>query len=157
MQRLDNDWRVATTHTSRLLLFAVAQVNETEVQDSNSSLHQTRSPEAPGTVQPLQQQSSNGSSSLGASNHSSSSSNRSQQRQRTAGGAVLREPRPFIPQIDVFKFVGDLLGDPQETLKDTLLGSALATDGERLQQVLSAWHSMSAHFNRSKALHQSAA
>jgi hypothetical protein len=80
-------------------------------------------------VQPHQQQRNNGSHST-ATNSSSSSSRGPQKRQRTAGGAALREPRPFIPQIDVFKFVGDLLGDPQETLKDTLLGSALATDGE---------------------------
>uniref|UniRef100_A0A383WM75 Phospholipid/glycerol acyltransferase domain-containing protein n=1 Tax=Tetradesmus obliquus TaxID=3088 RepID=A0A383WM75_TETOB len=101
----------------------VAQINETEVQDSTSSLHQTTNTGASEAAQPQQQRSGHGSSSV-----SSSSSDRPQQRQWPAAGAVLREPRPFIPQIDVFKFVGDLLGDPQETLKDTLLGSALATD-----------------------------
>jgi hypothetical protein len=129
-------WRIGALqpHTPRLLLFAVAQIDETEVQESNSSLHQTASPVASEAVQPQQQQSGNGSSSFSGSSDSSS---RPQQRQRTAGGAALREPRPFIPQIDVFKFVGDLLGDPQETLKDTLLGSALATDGEQLQSLMS--------------------
>ncbi|KAF6251663.1 alpha/beta-hydrolase [Scenedesmus sp. NREL 46B-D3] len=105
----------------------VAQVDEIKVQESTHS-HQLESNEISIVVQPQQQQSSLGNSSLRRSSSSSSSSSRPQPRQRSAGGALPRQPRPLIPQIDVFKFVGDLLGDPQETLKDTLLGSALATD-----------------------------
>jgi hypothetical protein len=108
----------------------VAQIDEVEAQQDSHSARQTTNNETLAAVQPHQQQRNNGSHST-ASNSNSSSSGKPQQRQRTAGGAALREPRPFIPQIDVFKFVGDLLGDPQETLKDTLLGSALATDGKK--------------------------
>jgi hypothetical protein len=123
-------------------LLAVAQVDEVEVQQDRHAVQQTPSSDTSAAVHPQQQQRNNGHSTASTS---TSSSSKPQQRQRTAGGAALREPRPFIPQIDVFKFVGDLLGDPQETLKDTLLGSALATDGkEQLKHLLFGNHTAAA-------------
>lgn len=60
-----------------------------------------------------------------------------------ASAAVLRSSstqpgsRPYIPQVDMAQLLDTLLGDPEKTLKDnTLLGSALVTDGE-----LAAWPS----------------
>lgn len=53
-----------------------------------------------------------------------------QQARLNRPAAAVSQPRPFIPQVDLAEFVDTLLGDPEKTLKqNTLLGSALATDG----------------------------
>lgn len=80
--------------------------------------------------------SSNGSDHLAASNPVAPADRTVAQRP-----GVSSTSRPLIPQVDIQQLLDTLLGEPEVTLKDnTLLGSALVTDGESITAHRAIFH-----------------